>query len=442
MMSHPLLPAAKSKRFLLALALLCGQAWADVPQDMKALIEQGRFTEAFDLGMRNERLAGDPQYDYFFGVAAIDSGRASLGVLALERVLLDNPGNDLARLELARGYFVISDFERAREEFQFMRGKDLPANVRASVERYLTSIRESDPQFRTVRRTFFEYAMGHNSNVNSATSASTIDIPSVGPITLGSSSSPSPSALTQVSVGTQIQGPFRVDTKYMIGLEANYRGHAQRDTFDQGSLTALGGLDFDLGSSSLKTSGYFSRALLNYERFRDTTGLVLDWSRPLSKQTQLRTSFGYSQLRHGEANVARDANLVSASAGLNRFLGTSWRVSMDLDVNLAEEQNIRDRGDFHRGILGVRSGFSFYPGGRWIGSAGAGLSWSGYKDMDPLMLERRRDGLLSLDVGMQHQLTPGWVARGDLAVFRNQSNLELYSYDSYLLMLKMRYEWK
>lgn len=77
--------------------------------NMKSLIEQGRFGEAFNLGLRHDFLSGDPRYDYYYGVAAIKSGRAALGVLALERLLLSNPENDLARLELARGYFVWSD---------------------------------------------------------------------------------------------------------------------------------------------------------------------------------------------------------------------------------------------------------------------------------------------------------------------------------------------
>jgi len=86
-------------------------------RDMKSLVEQGRFADAFNLGLKNESLSGEPLYDYYFGIAAVDSGRASLGVLALERVLLTNPENDLARLELARGYFVLEDYERAKEEF-------------------------------------------------------------------------------------------------------------------------------------------------------------------------------------------------------------------------------------------------------------------------------------------------------------------------------------
>lgn len=428
---------------LLALLLsVAGPACAEVADDMKSLIEQGRFAEAFDLGIRNDRLAGDPEYDYYFGVAAVDSGRASLGVLALERVLLDNPGNDLVRLELARGYFVVGDYERAREEFEYMRGKQLPPGVLTSVERYLNAIRAVDPKFRVVRRTFFEYAVGNNSNVNSATSASTIEIPSIGPITLDKSASPTSSVLAQVAVGTQVQGPLTADVKYQVGLEANYRGYAQRDTFDQGSFTALGGLDFSLSNSNVKTSGYFSRAMLDGMRFRDTTGVVLDWSRPLDKETQLRAALSYSLLRHAEANAGRDANLPSLSVGINRFLGTPWRISLDLDFNLAEEANIRNRDDFQRNILGVRSDIRFYPGGRWMGNAGAGYSFSTYKGVDPLLLATREDGLLTLDVGLQYQLTPGWSVKGEFSFFRNASNLDLYSYNSVLAMLKMRYEWK
>ena len=444
--AHRATPAIKTRGgnwlFLALLLTLVGPARADVVDDLKSLVEQGRFADAFNLGVHNERLAGDPIYDYFFGVAAIDSGRASLGVLALERVLLDNPGNDLARLELARGYFVVGDYERAREEFEYMRGRQLPPAVRTSVERYLNAIRDADPKFRVVRRTFLEYAGGYNSNVNSATSASTIEIPSVGPITLDGSSKPSPSVLAQVAAGTQVQGPLSADVKYQVGLEANYRAYAQRDTFDQGSFTALGGLDFSLGNNNIKTSGYFSRALLDRMRFRDTTGVVLDWGRALDKETQLRASVSYSLLRHAEANAGRDANLPSLSIGVNRYLGTSWKLSLDVDANLAEEANIRHRSDFQRKIMGIRSDLRFYPGGRWLGNAGAGYSVSIYEGMDPLLLDRRRDALLSLDAGLQYQLTPGWSVRGELSLFNNQSNLDLYAYDSLLFMVKMRYEWK
>lgn len=434
--------ARRAACLLTVLLALSGGVLADVVDDMKSLIEQGRYADAFDLGMRNERLAGDPRYDYFFGVAAVDSGRASLGVLALERVLLDNPGNDLARLELARGYFVVGDYERAREEFEYMRGRQLPANVRVSVERYLSAIREADPQFRVTHRTFIEYGVGYNSNVNSATSAGTVEIPSIGPITLSGSSGPSPSALTLLTAGTQIQGPVAVGIKYLVGLEAGYRGHVQRDLLDQSSLTGMGGLDFELSEGNIKVSAYDSQVALNQVRFRETMGLVLDWSRPLNKENLIRAALNMAQMRYGPGNEGRDADLTSVTLGFNRYLGGNWRVALDLDANLAQEKTVRRREDFARDLAGLRLGLNFYPGGRWIGSAGASYSNSAYKGPDPLFGKTRGDQLYSLDAGLQHQLTRGWLVRGELTALRNQSNLELYSYTSMQALLKFRYEWK
>ena len=48
----------------------------------------------------------------------VDSGHAGEGVLALERYLLQFPGNTAARVELARAYFVLGEYVRAREEFE------------------------------------------------------------------------------------------------------------------------------------------------------------------------------------------------------------------------------------------------------------------------------------------------------------------------------------
>lgn len=135
---------------------------------IKSLVEQGRFADAFNLGLKNESLSGDPLYDYYFGIAAVDSGRPSLGVVALERVLLTNPDNDLARLELARGYFVLEDYERAKESFTRLLAKQLPPPVRGSIEKYLAAIRDKDPDFHTVIRGYAEFAIGHNSKMNSS----------------------------------------------------------------------------------------------------------------------------------------------------------------------------------------------------------------------------------------------------------------------------------
>src|SRR5512141_2161811 len=82
--------------------------------DVKTLLEQGKAADAYAEGKKHPEQLGDPAFDFFFGVAAIDAGHPGEGVLALERYLLNFPDNVSARLQLARGYFQLGDDAQAR----------------------------------------------------------------------------------------------------------------------------------------------------------------------------------------------------------------------------------------------------------------------------------------------------------------------------------------
>lgn len=92
---------------IFATAVISATSNADVADEMKVLIEQKKAGEAYVLGGKHPELMGDPLFDYFYGVAAVEVGHPTAGVLALERVLLNDPNNDLVRLELARAYLSL-----------------------------------------------------------------------------------------------------------------------------------------------------------------------------------------------------------------------------------------------------------------------------------------------------------------------------------------------
>ena len=98
-------------------AIWAANAFAAPADDIKALLLKGSAKAAYELGKQHADQLGNAAFDFYFGVAAIDSGNAGEGVLALERYIVNNPGNREAQLELARGYFVLGDYIRAREEF-------------------------------------------------------------------------------------------------------------------------------------------------------------------------------------------------------------------------------------------------------------------------------------------------------------------------------------
>lgn len=427
---------------------LTSPATAGPTDDMKSLIEQGRFQEAYALGIKHEKLSGEPVYDYYFGIAAIDSGRASLGVLSLERVLLSNPNNDLARLELARGYFVIGDYERAREEFTFMQSKQIPAEVRSSIEKYLAEIRKADPQFRTTPGAYIEFGLGHNTNVNTSTNQQ-VPFPIFGqfspPIYVDPGAS-KPSMFNQLALGGMISGPIVPGVKYLGSLDVMFRQHAQVPNFDQRTITGSGGAEFDLTTSKIRALGYVSEAGLDGKHLRTTTGLVTDWVKPIDAATTFRSALGFASLRYNQdLKGIRDANMPSFAIGVNRLIGGPLRSTLDVELTAARENNIRGQNDLTRNIFGARVGLGFVPNPRTQAGLIASYTKSRYGAPEPLAPEPniiKDDGLLSLEANVQYQMTKGWSVRGEYIFLRNLSNVTLYAYEQQVALMKLRYEWK
>src|SRR4051794_26376912 len=125
--------------------------------------------------------AGQPEYDYLLGMAALDSGDAQAAVFALERAVAVQPGNLQARTELARAYFALGENEAAKREFATVRQAQLPAEVAASIDRFLSAIDRGPTRVYA----YVEGTVGTDSNVNSATSSSSLAVPGLGTILLG-----------------------------------------------------------------------------------------------------------------------------------------------------------------------------------------------------------------------------------------------------------------
>src|SRR3979490_469577 len=109
--------AAGSARIVLAAAIaaVASAASADALTDRaSALLARKEAKAAYTLLLPQEaQRAGDPEYDYLLGVAALDSGDYERAVFALERVLGVQPGNHVARAEIARAYLAIGERDAA-----------------------------------------------------------------------------------------------------------------------------------------------------------------------------------------------------------------------------------------------------------------------------------------------------------------------------------------
>src|SRR6218665_4050129 len=84
-----------------------------------ALLSQKQPRSAYELlSPLEEERAGDPDYDYLLGLAALESGQASEAAFAFERCLAADPRNGPCRVQMARTHLALGENNSARLELQ------------------------------------------------------------------------------------------------------------------------------------------------------------------------------------------------------------------------------------------------------------------------------------------------------------------------------------
>jgi tetratricopeptide (TPR) repeat protein len=113
---------------------------AEVPtiQDGWTAYEAGDFTRAYEVfsGLLRETPQSE-SVNFAYGMSALALDRLSHALFAFERVLMMNPDNHRARLELARTYTAMEQYGMARREFQRVMEAGPPEQVQRNIERYL-----------------------------------------------------------------------------------------------------------------------------------------------------------------------------------------------------------------------------------------------------------------------------------------------------------------
>lgn len=434
-------------RMIALVAGLCGIAVAGgvlgAPADeIKGLLEKGDARAAYEQAKRHPDQLGDPAFDFYFGVAAINAGHAGEGVLALERYLLNFPGNADARLELARGYFVLGEDARAREEFEAVsRLKPSPA-VQAGIDRFLDAIRSRESHFRTTANLFVEIGLGYDSNINGGVGSANVVLPAFGLVTVTQAGVQQSDTFTHLAAGAQINHPVAPGLAVFGGLGAESKLHhgSFESQFDLLTLAANGGVTLLRENDLYRLGAYYANLDVDNTAFRDITGVAAEWQRQFDEFQSISVALQYGDLDYKGNNDVRDSRLSQLALGYRRAFIAHWQPLLSVNLYLGQEDNQRDRDDLSRNLYGFRASLAGSPAPKWAASTGAFYQLSDYQDPDPQLGVTRRDSYYGLDLTVSYALRRSLSLRGEFLLSRNDSNIALFEYDRNLIALKLRYD--
>lgn len=427
--------------------VLCGVAFtgalaAAPADDIKALLDKGDARGAYELARKHPGELGNPAFDFYFGVAAIDSGRAGEGVLALERYLANFPGNLQARLELARGYFILGEDLRAREEFNEILKAKPPAPVVANIDRYLDAIRARESAYRTTAGAFIEIGGGYDSNINGGVGSANIIVPNLGQITVAPGGVETGASFGQATVGVNLVHPIAPGFALFGSLGADYRAYNNHDEFNQNNYGILGGMSYLRENDLFRISASYNTLDVNNDRFRNVTAATGEWTHQLDELQALTGFVQYAELDYQGVNDVRDSHLYGVGAGYRRAFIAPGAPLLSLSASYAKEDNRKHFDELSRDIWSARAAVGVTPAPKWALSLGATYQYSAYDAEIPLLATTRRDTYYAADVTASYAFTRSFSAHLEGLASKNDSNIELFEYRRDVAALKFRYDFK
>jgi tetratricopeptide (TPR) repeat protein len=423
--------------------LAVGGVRADaVTDDARALLDAGDAEAAYALLEPLEaQRAGDPDFDFLLGLAALESGRSTEAVFALERVLAVRPGDLRARVEIARAYASVGETTAAKREFEAVKDAGVPPEVAATINRLLSAVERVEDVGRTTVSGYLDAAIGYDSNVNSATGAQDIAVPLFGGaifrlVPTGVETSDS---FFAIGGGVGVRHPVDPDWAVTAGLSAYRRFNSDLDIFDTGFV------DANLGVARAYYNEIFSGALqynqfrVDNDRYRNATGAVLQWQHWFHSRSQGSLYLQYANLEY-PSQEPRDADRVVLGANVAHAL-IGLRTVLFGGVYVGDERT--DDRDFsylgHR-ALGARAGaqYELRPDTTVFGTVG--FENRSYDGEDPYFLTERDDDNWTVGVGIAWTPYEKWVVTPRYDYISNRSNIELQEYSRSVFSVTVRRE--
>lgn len=427
----------------MVLAVPVMAAGAFNPAQVEELRKQGKAKQAYELALQyRDELEGDAKYDFAYGMAAVDAGKLSEGVIALERVVLTRPKYTLAHLELARVYFLLKEDTRARQEFEIVLTRKPPATVVSNIKKFLRIIRLREVEYRSTGSAYIDVALGYDTNINSAPADATFFSPILGTLSLAGTSLETSDEFMKVTTGGKLLHPFEPGKQLLLGADVSARFNADDDNFETENWNIYAGVNWRQGKDKFGVTGQVQEFELSDVDNRSLVSLSGLWERRLNQQTTWSTQLQIAQIGFPGQNI-RDNTLFILGTGLTQRYAMKWNPTLSASTYIGKSFATTDtevaRATAQRQFMGIRVAAQIIPTSRMSISGSISAETSRYQGENILTGKTRNELLYQASVSGRYIVDDNWSLGAGVYYTRNDSNILLTDYDKTVTQVSARY---
>ncbi len=405
-------------------------------------MSESQFASAYSFGQENSSLFGDAEFDFLYGLSALESRHYGEAVLALERVRVNNPSDQVAWFHLARGYFLLGEVERAKNVFAAMYAEGVQEPIATRVKEWQNLATKRELERTGASRLYAEVGLGYDTNINAGVGEKSVDLSEFGFGVYETTEKQREVGDSKLIAGAGGQYSFLVQpgVTAFFGGDFSHHANVSNSEFNQTSLGGYGGFAKSQGGQQYRLTMTANMLMLGSDYYRSVLGLAGEWSSPLSSKETL-IAYGQAMVFDyiGSNNDNRDSHLIGLGGAYRTLLGGG---TLTASGGFAQERNSLGFKENSRDIWNASVGVIASPWGRLRMGGAIDFQLSPYGDEDPILLERRKDYWQHLSINATYLLIDNISIRGDLSWMKNESNIDLYDYDRAQLTVKLRYDFR
>jgi len=430
----------------LRLATIAAVSWplqaalASDAEDIRDLVQKNQASDGYALGLAHPDELGDPEFDLYFGMAAVGAGHPGEGVLALERYVQQFPDDLTARTQLAAAYFALGDDLRARQEFEYLQKQNPPPEITVVIDHFLVAIKEREAGYRTTTAAYVEAGLGFDNNTNSGAGSSAVSVPVLGAVTLQPGAVKIPSVYQSIGAGASISTPVSPGITIFgaASLDDKINDADRAGAYDIFSYGVRGGATYTTPENVYRLTASVSGLDLDGTDYLNVGSLTGDVSHPLDQFQSVSASLGVAGLRYPTQPI-RNSTISTLDVTYHRVLALPWDPVVSAGFLYGYEDNSR-ADNLARNIYGLHVDASLVPLPQWVVLAGINYQESDYVGNEPLLNTTRQDDFGSLDLLAIYQYNKNISVRFEALISGNHSNLGLYAYDRNVVSAKIHYD--
>jgi tetratricopeptide (TPR) repeat protein len=400
-----------------------------------SMIQEGKPLEAFDILSPYEfEYAGEKEFDYLLGLSLLDSGEPGKSVFAFQRILAQDPDFAGARMELARAYFDMSEYNLSRSEFTTLLSQSPPQNVQLIIDKYLSAIRNRTLRSRQGWSGYVQLGVGNDSNANNAPSVDEF----LG-FELSDQSKEISSSVVSTVGGLSYDLPVNYLRSYYFRSNLNHRSN------NNASFTSS--LSYDLSAGVKQTfknsdnvNGSFQVYSSTVDGSSNNTGFNLNgqYNLNFSSTNQLGLFLRVGEVDYVKAFDVKDVSQTVFGTSWVHIFGSTLRPSLVATLIAGQDDQQLDTSPYGRTYSGARMTAAMALSHKFNIFTSMGVTSSTYDGQFFGLSGDREDDLSDISIGGSWRFSKNWTLKSLLNIVDNASNIDIYSYDKNEIMFIAR----